>query len=349
MADFTALKNTIETYIKQNGNEEITGNILQEVLLAMVETLGDSAINDLITALSNEVTARQNADGTLQTNINNEATARGNADTALGGRIDGEITNRQNADTALQNAINGINTKLAEGYVYAGIATPSTNPSTPTGKVFYFATAAGTYTNFLDNNSAALIVTQGINILKFNGTAWSQEQILAIDAVLTAGSHNLSESGGVLESIERNALQEIYINQNTYPNVYKLSVSKGEKIFENQNKWYEGIYFSIAETPSSTSDYVYICNAYDTQEEALNACTGIKVYSNVSKSVIAVVNWNSAIRESGAIIFDNLHGLSLYNIDNKPLIYNYLKCGIKEMYVSSSVANYANIYIIACR
>ena len=89
MADFTALKTAIQTYIKQNGNEEITGEILQEILLSVVTTLGDGAINDLITALGNEVTARQQADGTLQQNITNEATARGNADTALQGLIDG--------------------------------------------------------------------------------------------------------------------------------------------------------------------------------------------------------------------------------------------------------------------
>jgi hypothetical protein len=64
MADFSALKTAIQTYIKQNGNEEITGDILQEILLSIVTTLGDSAINDLITALNDEVAARQNADGT---------------------------------------------------------------------------------------------------------------------------------------------------------------------------------------------------------------------------------------------------------------------------------------------
>ena len=154
MADFSSLKQTIQSYIKQNGNEEITGNILQDVLLAMVSTMGDSAINALASALQDEITARQNQDGTLQGNITAEATARQQADTALGGRIDG-----------LQTVINGINTKLAEGYIYAGIATPSTNPGTPSGKVFYIAMTAGTYTNFNGQ-----VLTQGINILKYNGS-----------------------------------------------------------------------------------------------------------------------------------------------------------------------------------
>ena len=213
MADFTALKTAIQTYIKQNGNEEITGEKLQEILLSMVTTLGDSAINDLVTALANEVAARQNADGTLQQNITNEATARGNADTALSNRLGSTITAentaadqigaeaeaRAAADTALQGLINGINTKLAEGYLYAGIATAATNPGTPTGKVFYLALTAGTYTNF-----GSTVVSQGINILKYNGSAWSLDAFIGIDDELTPGSNKLPKSGNVLENIIKN-------------------------------------------------------------------------------------------------------------------------------------------------
>ena len=96
MADFTALKTAIQNAIKQNGNEEITGNILQDVLLAIVSTLGDGSINDLTIALGSESTTRGNADTTLQQNIDAEAQARGNADTALGVRIDGVIESINN-------------------------------------------------------------------------------------------------------------------------------------------------------------------------------------------------------------------------------------------------------------
>ena len=189
MADFTALKTAIQTYIKQNGNEEITGVILQEILLSVVTTLGDGAINDLISALNNEVTARQQADGTLQQNINTEANTRGNADTALGGRIDDEATARQQADNTLQGLINGIKANIDNGYVYAGIATPSTTPVT--GKVFYLALTAGTYTNF-----DSTIVSQGINILKYNGSAWSLDAFIGIDDIPTSNSPKLVKSGG---------------------------------------------------------------------------------------------------------------------------------------------------------
>jgi hypothetical protein len=229
MADFSALKEAIQDYIKQNGNEEITGEKLQTILLSIVNTLGDSAINDLITALNAEVASRQNADGslegainqegilrsnadsTLQGNINAEATARENADTALSNRLGSTITAentaaeqigaeaeaRAAADTALRGLIDGITDNIENGYVYAGIATPSSTPAT--GKVFYLALTAGTYTHFGNT-----VVTQGINILKYNGSAWSLDAFIGIDDELTPISNNLPKSGNVLENIIKN-------------------------------------------------------------------------------------------------------------------------------------------------
>lgn len=154
MADFSALKSTIQSYIKQNGNEEITGTILQDILLAMVQSLGDSAINGLVSDLASEATARQNADGTLN------------------------------------NSITAINNAISNGMVYAGIATPTGTPSS--GKVFYIALQAGTYTNFGNKT-----LTQGINILKYNGSSWTLEQIIGFDDYPTANSQKLVKSGGV--------------------------------------------------------------------------------------------------------------------------------------------------------
>lgn len=218
MADFSALKTAIQANIRTNGNEEITGAILQEVLLSMVSTMGDGAINALAEALQAEITNRQNA-------VSGEATTRAEADSQLGGRINAEATARGEADTQLSNSITAITTRLNEGYVYAGIATPSTNPGTPAGKVFYIALQAGTYTNF-----SSLAVTQGITILKYNGTAWSQEQLIAIDDVPTAGSNNLVKSGGVLEKIK----EDIEISKNK-KNWLTVSDEYGNKILEQKN------------------------------------------------------------------------------------------------------------------
>lgn len=116
---------------------------------------------------------------------------------AVSGAVSDETTARADADAALQNAINAINNNIGNGYVYAGVATPSTSPVT--GKVFYLAVQAGTYTNF-----GNAVVTAGLNVLKKNGSAWSVDQVIAIDAEPTQGSDHLVKSGGVLNSIIQN-------------------------------------------------------------------------------------------------------------------------------------------------
>lgn len=97
MANYNVLKAAIADVVKQNGNNEITGSLLQQTLLSMITSLG-------------------------------------------------------------------------AGYLYMGIATPSTNPGTPDQNVFYIASTAGTYANF-----GGLVLADGeIAILKYNG-AWTKD------------------------------------------------------------------------------------------------------------------------------------------------------------------------------
>lgn len=187
MANFTALKTAINNAIRTNGNEEITGAVLQVILDAMVETLGDSAINNLETALATEVTNRENAVGGVAGDLAAEALARANKDNQLDGRINQEEYNRAVADaalsrtvdqgfqtlnsqmTALNEAISALNAAYQNGYLYGGIATPSSSPSN--SKCFYIALQGGTYTNF-----GGVGVVEGINIIK-NDSGWKVEHI----------------------------------------------------------------------------------------------------------------------------------------------------------------------------
>ena len=68
MADTTALKNRIRAAIKSNDNQEITGPVLQQALLDMVDELNG--------ATETEASQRQNGDNT-------EKQARIDADSAL--------------------------------------------------------------------------------------------------------------------------------------------------------------------------------------------------------------------------------------------------------------------------
>ena len=79
--------------------------VYHEEETAWVKQGSASAIAQVASDLSAEVTARGNADTALGGRIDTEITARANADTALGGRIDAEETARANADTALGGRI----------------------------------------------------------------------------------------------------------------------------------------------------------------------------------------------------------------------------------------------------
>ena len=72
MADFSALKQSIETYIKNNGNKEITGAILQNILLSMVTTMGDRAINDNASDISHLNSDLSNEINRAKGKLNNE-------------------------------------------------------------------------------------------------------------------------------------------------------------------------------------------------------------------------------------------------------------------------------------
>ena len=60
---------------------------------------------------------------------------------------------------------------IGNGYLYKGVATPATDPSTPDEKVFYLASEAGTYTNF----GGLVVELNEVAILKGSGTSWSKE------------------------------------------------------------------------------------------------------------------------------------------------------------------------------
>lgn len=85
-----------------------------------------------------------------------------------------------------------INSIHLEGFLYKGIANPSSTPAAVSTNIFYIAIVAGTYTNF-----GGLVVSQGVNILKYDGTGWTLESVFGIDDEPTAGSDNLVKSGGV--------------------------------------------------------------------------------------------------------------------------------------------------------
>ena len=96
------------------------------------------------------------------------------------------------ADYDLQYQDNYIDVLLATanelktaGYIFKGVATPSTNPGTPSERVAYLASEPGTYTNF-----GGIVITSGLYSLTYASGTWTATQMSAgsdIEVVQTTG------------------------------------------------------------------------------------------------------------------------------------------------------------------
>lgn len=135
MTNWQTLKDSIKAKIKKNGNQEITGEVLQSVLVSIISTMGE------------------------------------------------------------QNAL------------CRGVATPTTNPGTIDGPLYYFATQAGTYANF-----DGLVLPQGLSILFWDSSKWTATTAFVVEQDVNGDSTNavsqkavrdaLTNLQGVLDSVE---------------------------------------------------------------------------------------------------------------------------------------------------
>lgn len=148
-------------------------------------TANTGLIGKLTSDLSTETSERKQADTTLQKNIDAEAQTRSNADTTLQqtlqGNIDNETKAREDAAKLLQGNIDAL---AQAGYRFMDIATPETEPGTPTQKIYYIATKGGEYTNFStgiktatnSNEEIKLSVAEGeVAFLMYDGYTSSSE------------------------------------------------------------------------------------------------------------------------------------------------------------------------------
>lgn len=116
-----------------------------------------------------------------------------------------EITGA-NLQTVLLSIINSIG---GGGYIFKGIASPSTSAGTPDQNVFYIG-GEGTYGNF---GTSVTVPSGSICVFKYNGS-WVKEQVTmfnGIDDTPTIGSQSLVKSGGVYLddlTIERSIIKQ---------------------------------------------------------------------------------------------------------------------------------------------
>ena len=112
----------------------------------------------------------------------------------------GTSLNGTNMQNALEETDGKINQLKNAGYLYAGIATPTTNPGTPEGPVFYIANGKGTYTNF-----GGIEVTENEMVILYYDTVWHKNATgIASNDKLTELESNISN---LSKEVNDNSLQ----------------------------------------------------------------------------------------------------------------------------------------------
>lgn len=133
--------------------------------------------------------------------------------------------NQEITGQVLQNVLNNIVSSIGENATFAGVATPSTNPGTPDGNVFYITGTAGTYPNFGNRT-----INAGLTILSWNGSSWSATTINTTQVTSEFGkSDSLAASQNLVTKANNNT---DYFICNTGVGTGQFNVSKANYVFE---------------------------------------------------------------------------------------------------------------------
>ena len=114
----------------------------------------------------------------------------------------------------------------------------------------------------------------------------NDQHILSITQEPGHSTDAVMSQKGTTDVFSNNILVELYINPNVYPNVSKVYISKGTKVYGNRDEWYEGIYLELTNGNFILDTLIKYTTSV---RDALNACVGTKIYSNRKRSIVAVV------------------------------------------------------------
>lgn len=156
----------------------------------------------------------------------------------------------------LQDVLNSIVSVIGANYTFAGIATPSTNPSTPDQNVVYIASQAGTYTNF-----GGIELPAGISLLMWNGV-WESEILLSIeDGVIAIGVDSLTIGGSVYNILGANKIIPSldFGGKDTEWVYYNFIIPSGKRLRMHMHTW------NVSNIPDT--QYVLGISSFDTAQQ----------------------------------------------------------------------------------
>lgn len=191
--------------------------------------------------------------------------------------------NQEITGQLLQNVLNNIVSSVGENSTFAGIATPATNPGAPDGPVFYFATQAGTYTNF-----GTVELNEGLNILLWNGASWAATNVMTIaqgigkseNAVMSqkAITDKLTELEGEFQKqLKYFSVSENNISVTIESRVLRFVLNSGAYLFLKTNNYNQINYIPLPECNIEISGDKVI--AFSDTNNTYTPCTyGSEIY-----------------------------------------------------------------------
>lgn len=156
----------------------------------------------------------------------------------------------------LQQQLIGIVNALDMGALYLGMAGPNTTPNAEANG-FYFATQAGTYTNFLNSGATAITVSNGeIALLVRSGKAWAKEHMMTMPYIDPTTKH------WIVDGLDSGVVAEGQEGQNAYVYImYAASLPTADADMHSTpqagDKWI-GVYSgNLKEAPTTYNSYVW--------------------------------------------------------------------------------------------
>ena len=139
----------------------------------------------------------------------------------------------QTVNKTISGAINEVSSLIKRGYIYSGIANPTTDPGTPAAGIFYIAKQAGTYSNF----GGVEIAVGDTYILSFDGTKWSCYRIGGYDYLYKTDifDSTYAKSERLINNHYFDSIIDVYISPASVPDYsedkkYGLYLAKNKSV-----------------------------------------------------------------------------------------------------------------------
>lgn len=185
-------------------------NTLENTVDSLINTVNDNKLN-IDTKLQEEITRATNTELVLDAKLETEKNRAVETENNLIETINNITEVNENATSANIVTIDPLSNSTASNVqqaldplyknsLYAGIATPNTNPDIPDNPIFYIATKAGTYTNF---SNIEVIEGESV-ILQWDNNEWTKKTIgLATEqeAIYDVSARNNSASFESLQAL----------------------------------------------------------------------------------------------------------------------------------------------------